>query len=57
MHFEKPGQISLSKEHSAYKFNLENSDISHFFLHLANKLDASLKDSSFDFFIPLGSSG
>ncbi len=54
MHFEKPGQLSFTKDSSVYKVNVDNVDISNFFLKIVEKLDANY--GKLDFFVPLGSS-
>ena len=56
LHVEKPGQLALTATHSAFKFNVENSELSHFFVEMANRL-ATSANSKFDMFVPLGSSG
>ena len=54
MHFEKPGQLAFTKDNSVYKVNVDNVDISNFFLKIVEKLDAN--NGKLDFFVPLGSS-
>ncbi|RNA43582.1 epithelial cell-transforming sequence 2 oncogene-like [Brachionus plicatilis] len=54
-HFEKPGQICLTKDSIVYKFNVNSEEISGFFMKLRDKL-INLEDCTFDFFAPLGSS-
>ena len=56
LHVEKPGQLALIATRSAFKFNVENSELSHFFVEMANRL-ATSANSKFDMFVPLGSSG
>ena len=55
LHFEKPGQLQLTKETAVYKTNISNIDLSNFFLKIASKLVA--KQGKLDFFVPLASSG
>lgn len=56
MHFEKPGQIILTKESVLYKVNINDEQLSHFFMKLVERLVEATK-AYFDFFVPLGSSG
>ncbi len=56
LHFEKPGQISLTRESSIYAVNMSNNENSNFLMNLKYKLLES-DDASLDFFVPLGSSG
>ena len=55
LHFERPGQISLTEESLVYKVNLDKSELKCFFLELKERLEPS--QSKIDFFVPLGSSG
>ncbi len=55
LHFERPGQISLTEESLVYKVNLDKSELKYFFLELNNRLEPNI--SKIDFFVPLGSSG
>ncbi|CAF0730595.1 unnamed protein product [Brachionus calyciflorus] len=54
-HFDKPGQIALTKDDIIYKFNTQSDEISCFLIKLRDFL-INLENCSFDFFVPLGSS-
>lgn len=55
LHFEKPGQLALTKDRLIYAINLDNDEISNFFMKLKENLIEI--DNRLDFFVPLGSSG
>ena len=55
LHFEKPGQLALVKDKLIYAINVDNDEISHFFMKLKENLIEI--DNRLDFFVPLGSSG
>jgi hypothetical protein len=55
LHFEKPGQLSITKNSSIFKTNVDDVDVNNFFLKISEKLIE--KSPRLDFFVPLGSSG
>jgi hypothetical protein len=55
LHFDKPGQLSLTSDKIVYKFSVNNNEISNFFMQIKDRL--SENNSTLDFFVPLGSSG
>jgi hypothetical protein len=54
LHDEKPGQISLVRDKSLFKVNIDDQELSNFLNTLVNNLISN--DGKLDFFIPLGCS-